>query len=106
MVAAECIGKTADISIYKRNRDLLVGGLTKFGFECVRPDGAFYLFMKTPEADASAFCEKAKQFELLLVPADSFGCPGYVRIAYCVQTEQIERALPAFEKLAKEYGLC
>ncbi len=105
-VAAECVGQTADISIYKRNRDLLVGGLTTFGFDCVRPDGAFYLFMKTPEADASVFCEKAKKYELLLVPADSFGCPGYVRIAYCVQTEQIERALPAFEGLAKEYGLC
>ncbi|MBQ6864395.1 MAG: pyridoxal phosphate-dependent aminotransferase [Clostridia bacterium] len=105
-VAAECIGQTADISIYKRNRDLLVNSLTEYGFDCVRPDGAFYLFMKTPEADASAFCEKAKKFELLLVPADSFGCPGYVRIAYCVQTEQIERALPAFKALAKEYGLC
>lgn len=106
LVAARCIGQTADISIYKRNRDLLVNGLTSYGFDCVRPDGAFYLFMKTPEADASAFCEKAKKYELLLVPADSFGCPGYVRIAYCVQTEQIEKALPAFEKLAKEYGLC
>lgn len=105
-VAAECVGLTADISIYKKNRDLLLQGLTEYGFECVRPDGAFYLFMKTPEADAAAFCERAKKYELLLVPADSFGCPGYVRIAYCVQTEQIEKALPAFRQLAEEYGLC
>ena len=102
-VAAKCIGKTADVSIYKRNRDLLYNNLVKMGFDCVRPDGAFYLFVKALEADANAFCERAKKYELLLVPGDDFGCPGYVRISYCVQTEQIERALPAFEKLANEY---
>lgn len=102
-VAAKCIGKTADVSIYKRNRDLLYNNLVKMGFTCVRPDGAFYLFVKALEADANAFCERAKKYELLLVPGDDFGCPGYVRISYCVQTEQIERALPAFEKLANEY---
>ena len=103
-VIARCINDTADISIYKRNRDLLYEGLTKFGFHCVKPDGAFYLFMKAMEQDANQFCERAKKYELLLVPGDDFGCPGYVRIAYCVTTEQIVNALPAFEKLAKEYG--
>lgn len=103
-VAAKCIGKTADVSIYKRNRDLLYTNLEKMGFHCIRPDGAFYLFVKALEEDANAFCERAKKYELLLVPGDDFGCPGYVRISYCVQTEQIERALPAFLKLAQEYG--
>lgn len=103
-VIAKCIGETSDISIYKKNRDLLYDGLTKLGFHCVRPDGAFYLFVKALEPDANLFCEKAKKFELLLVPGDDFGCPGYVRIAYCVTTEQIVCSLPAFEKLAKEYS--
>ena len=103
-VIAGCINETADISIYKKNRDLLYENLTKFGFRCVRPDGAFYLFMQAMEPDDNRFCEKAKKYELLLVPGDDFGSPGYVRIAYCVQTEQILRALPAFEKLAKEYN--
>lgn len=102
-VAARCIGQTADVSVYKKNRDLLYQGLTEYGYKCVRPDGAFYLFVKAMEEDANAFCERAKKYELLLVPGDDFGCPGYVRISYCVTTEQIERALPAFEKLAKEY---
>lgn len=98
-----CLGVTADISVYDENRKLLFGALTAYGFEAVYPDGAFYLFVKSPEADANAFCEKAKAFDLLLVPADSFGCPGYVRIAYCVTTEQIRRSLPAFQKLAALY---
>lgn len=102
-VAARCIGQTADVSVYKKNRDLLYQGLTQYGYKCVRPDGAFYLFVKAMEEDANAFCERAKKYELLLVPGDDFGCPGYVRISYCVTTEQIERALPAFAKLAKEY---
>lgn len=104
-VVAKCDGMTADLSIYKRNRDLLYNSLTEYGFTCVYPDGAFYLFMKAPETDAKIFCEKAKKYELLFVAGDDFGCPGWVRIAYCVQTEQIERALPAFKKLAVEYGL-
>ena len=102
-VIKECLGKTADISVYETNRDLLVNTVTKLGFSCAKPDGAFYLFMKSPEKDASAFCERAKKYELLFVPSDSFGFPGYVRIAYCVSTEMIKRALPAFERLAKEY---
>lgn len=104
-VVAKCDGMTADISIYKRNRDLLYNALTEYGFTCVYPDGAFYLFMKSPETDAKAFCEKAKKYELLFVAGDDFGCPGWVRIAYCVQTEQIARALPSFKQLAEEYGL-
>ena len=104
-VAAECDGLTGDLSVYKRNRDLLYNALTSYGFECVYPDGAFYLFMKSPEKDANAFCEKAKEYELLFVAGDGFGCKGYVRIAYCVATETIERALPFFEKLARAYAL-
>ncbi len=104
-LAARCLGQTADVSVYRHNRDLIYGALCSYGFECVKPDGAFYLFMKTPEADARAFSERAKKHELLLVPADSFGCPGYVRISYCVSTEQIENSLPAFKALAEEYGL-
>lgn len=102
-VIKECLGKTADLSVYETNRDLLVNTVTRLGFTCAKPDGAFYLFMKSPEKDAAAFCERAKKYELLFVPSDSFGFPGYVRIAYCVSTEMIKRALPAFEKLAKEY---
>ncbi len=98
-----CLGKTSDISIYKKNRDILLENLSKFGFTVAKPDGAFYLFLKALEDDANAFCENAKEFELLLVPGDSFGYPGYVRISYCVSTEQIERSLPAFQKLAKSY---
>ena len=104
-VVAACDGLTGDLSVYRKNRDLLYNGLTKCGFECIYPDGAFYLFMKTPEEDANAFCERAKKHELLLVAGDDFGAKGYVRIAYCVATERIEKALPAFEKLAQEYGL-
>ena len=104
-VAAECDGLTADLSVYKRNRDLLYNGLKEFGFTCVYPDGAFYLFVKAAEEDAAAFCERAKKYELLLVNGADFGAPGWVRIAYCVQTERIEKALPLFKKLAEEYGL-
>ena len=97
------IGKTADISIYDTNRRLLSEALTSYGYEVVNPDGAFYLFVKALEGDATAFCERAKEHELLLVASDSFGCPGYVRISYCVTTEQIQRALPAFKALAESY---
>lgn len=102
-VAAACVEDTADVNAYKENRDLLYGALTEYGYTCVKPDGAFYLFVKSPEPDANAFSEKAKKYELLLVPADSFGCPGYVRLAYCVTKRQIERSLPAFKALMEEY---
>lgn len=98
-----CLGKTADISVYEKNRTLLYENLTNNGYSCASPDGAFYLFVKALEDDAYAFCERAKQYELLLVPSDDFGYPGYVRIAYCVTTEQIERSLPAFKALAASY---
>lgn len=100
-----CLGLTADVSIYDRNRRLLCERLTSLGFSVVKPEGAFYLFLKSPIPDAVAFCEAAKRHELLLVPSDSFGCGGYVRISYCVKTEMIERALPAFSALAADFGL-
>jgi aspartate aminotransferase len=102
-VIAKCIGQTSDITVYKKNRDLLYNGLTELGYQCIKPDGAFYLFVKSMEPDANIFCENAKKHELLLVPSDDFGCPGYVRISYCVSTEQIINSMPAFKKLAKEY---
>ena len=102
-VVAENLGKTADVSIYDKNRELLYNSLTEYGYTAVKPDGAFYLFVKSPEADAAAFAEKAKKYELLLVPSDSFGMGGYVRISYCVSTKQIENSLPAFKALIKEY---
>ena len=104
-VAAACDGLTADLGVYKRNRDLLYNALTAQGFTCVYPRGAFYLFVKAPEGDSKAFCERAKARELLFVPGDDFGYAGWVRIAYCVETEKLERALPSFALLAKEYGL-
>ena len=99
----ECIGLTGDVEAYKRNRDILYNALTEYGYECAKPDGAFYLFMKSPESDAGAFCERAKKYELLLVPSDSFGYEGYVRISYCVSENQIVKSLPAFKALMEEY---
>lgn len=104
-VVKECLGMTSDISVYKTNRDLLYTALSDMGFECVHPDGAFYLFVKSPEDEASVFAERAKKHELLLVPSDSFGTDGYVRISYCVSTDMIKRSLAAFKALAEEYGL-
>ena len=104
-LVAECDGLTADLQVYKRNRDLLYNALRSYGFTCVYPQGAFYLFVKSPEKDAKAFCKKAQEKELLFVAGDDFGYEGWVRIAYCVQTERIERALPFFKALAQEYQL-
>lgn len=104
-VAVDCIGATSDISVYKNNRDLLYGSLTDMGYTCVHPDGAFYMFLKTPEPDAEAFCRRAMKDNLLVVPGDSFGVPGYVRVAYCVSPETVETSLPTWKKLAEEYGL-
>ncbi len=103
-MVARCQGVTSDVSVYESNRDLLAGALRQYGYACVQPDGAFYLFVKALEEDANAFCERAKQYGLLLVPGDDFGCKGYVRIAYCVSPEMISRSLPSFKKLAEEYG--
>lgn len=104
-VILRCIDEKVNVEAYDRNRNLLYNGLTGFGFECIRPEGAFYLFVKSPEADDRAFSEVCKNHRLLVVPGTSFACPGYVRISYCVSYEQIERSLPAFEAVAGEYGL-
>lgn len=104
-VIKKALSAKVDVNIYKTNRDLLYGALTAYGFECVKPDGAFYLFVKSPESDAYKFFEKAKAKEILVVPCDDFGSPGYVRIAYCVSRERIENSLPAFKALAEEYKL-
>lgn len=105
-VIMKCIEKGASVNLeaYDRNRNLLYNGLKECGFECIKPEGAFYLFMKTPE-DEKTFCARAQKYNLLLVPGSSFACPGYVRIAYCVSYDMIERAMPAFRKLAAECGL-
>lgn len=100
-----CLDLTSDISIYDRNRQLLLTKLTEYGYEPVKPQGAFYLFVKSPIADAREFSKIAREYELLLVPSDSFGFDGYVRISYCVQTETIEKALPAFKALAERMEL-
>ncbi|MCI5516897.1 pyridoxal phosphate-dependent aminotransferase [Roseburia sp. MUC/MUC-530-WT-4D] len=102
-VVTRCIGATGDISLYKKNRDILYKGLTDIGYECYKPDGAFYMFVKALEPDADAFCEKAKEEDLLIVSATGFGCPGYVRISYCVDEDMIRRSFAAFERLYKKY---
>ena len=99
----ECADVLPDLTVYRKNRDLFLAALTEYGYTVVPPDGAFYLFVKSPEEDAYAFCVRAKKYELLLVPSDDFGCKGYVRICYCVETDQIKRALPKFKALMEEY---
>ena len=103
LVVARCAGKAADLSTYARNAALLYDGLTALGFSCVRPQGAFYLFPQALEPDDAAFCRRAQEYDLLLVPGRDFGCPGYFRAAYCVRTKMIEKSLPRFEALAKSY---
>ena len=103
LIVAKCAGKAVDITPYERNGKLLYDGLIAAGFECVKPQGAFYLFPKALEADDYAFCERAKKYDLLLVPGADFGAPGYFRAAYCIKQETIERSLPLFKKLAEEY---
>ena len=102
-VIKNTIGAKVDVNIYKENRDILLEALTEYGYECVQPDGAFYLFVKALEDDAYKFFEKAKSKEILVVPCDDFGVSGYVRIAYCVDKQRIINALPAFKALAEEY---
>lgn len=104
-VAADCDGKTGDLDAYRRNRDLLYESLTSYGFECVKPQGAFYLLVKSPDEDTDAFVKKAKEYELLIVPGKGFSAPHHVRIAYCVDYDRIVRALPYFKKLAQSYRL-
>lgn len=102
-VVAKCLNEKTDISYYDRNRETLYDGLRDCGFECIKPEGAFYLFVKSPVEDEKAFCEAGKKYNILMVPGSSFACPGYVRLAYCVSYETIVNALPKFKKLAKEY---
>lgn len=102
-VVAKCLNEKTDISYYDRNRETLYDGLRDCGFECIKPEGAFYLFVKSPVEDEKAFCEAGKKYNILMVPGSSFACPGYVRLAYCVSYETIVNALPKFKELAKEY---
>ena len=102
-VVAKTLGSEVDVNIYKQNRDLLFLHLSQIGFKAIEPEGAFYLFMKSPVEDDLSFCEEAKKFNLLLVPGRAFGCPGYVRLAYCVSYEKIKASLKAFDQLAKVY---
>ncbi len=102
-LVAKCINEKTDISYYNRNRETLYNGLRECGFECIKPQGAFYLFVKSPVADEKEFCAAAKKYNLLLVPGSSFACPGYVRLAYCVAYETIVNSLPKFRELAGEY---
>ena len=103
LAVARCADAEVDLGYYDRNRRTLYEGLTKLGFTCVKPEGAFYLWLKSPEEDERQFVEKAKKYNILMVPGSSFACPGYVRLAYCVSYEKIVKALPEFAKLAKEY---
>ena len=93
------------MAAYDKNRKALYDGLTSFGFECVKPEGAFYLFMKSPIEDDKTFCDMAKDENILLVPGRAFGCPGYVRIAYCVAYETIVNSMEGFGRLASSFGL-
>lgn len=102
-VIMKCVDEKTDLEIYDTNRKLLYNALTSYGFECVKPQGAFYIFLKTPISDDKEFCNQAKKFNLLLVPGSSFACPGYVRIAYCVSETMIKKSLEAFKKLAEVY---
>ena len=102
---ARCLEEQTDIEAYNRNREALYQGLKECGFTCIKPQGAFYLFVKTPTEDEKEFVERAKKYHILVVPGASFACPGYVRIAYCVSYETIRNSLPGFRKLAEEYGL-
>ena len=105
LAAAEVVDETADLSVYERNRNILYTELTDLGFSCVKPGGTFYIFPKALEEDANLFCQKAKNYDLILVPGDSFGCPGYFRMAYCIDTEKVERSIPALRRFVEtEYG--
>ncbi len=103
LAVAEAIDVTSDMSVYETNMNILYKELTRLGFSCVKPGGTFYMFPKSLEEDATAFCRRAMGYDLLLVPSDSFGCGGHFRIAYCIPTEKVIRSLDAFKKLAKDY---
>ena len=102
-LVAKCLHEKTDIGFYDRNRETLYNGLKECGFACIKPEGAFYLFVKSPIEDEKQFCADGKEFHILMVPGSSFGCPGYVRLAYCVSYETIVNSLPKFRELAKKY---
>jgi len=105
LAVAKCVDAQVDLAGYDANRKALYEGLKGLGFECAKPEGAFYLWVKSPEADEKEFVSKAKKYNILMVPGSSFAWPGYVRLAYCVSNDMIMRSMPAFKKLAEEYGL-
>ena len=105
LAVAKCVDSQVDLAGYDANRKALYEGITELGFECAKPEGAFYLWVKSPEADEKEFVNKAKKYNILMVPGSSFAWPGYVRLAYCVSNDMIMRSMPAFKKLAEEYGL-
>jgi aspartate aminotransferase len=102
LAVAQVLGETSDLSVYETNMNILYDALTEMGFEVVRPGGTFYIFPKALEEDANAFCSKAKKYDLILVPADNFGCPGYFRMAYCIDTEKVRRSIAAFKRFVSE----
>lgn len=102
---AKCLNEKTDVVYYDKNRELLYGELTRMGFTCIKPQGAFYLWVKSPVEDEEQFVQAAKNYHILFVKGSAFACPGYVRIAYCVSYERIQKSLPAFEKLAKDMGI-
>ena len=103
LAVSEVLGETADLSVYERNMNILYDELTALGFEVTRPGGTFYIMPKAPGGDSIAFCNKAKEYDLILVPADSFSAPGFFRMAYCIDTEKVERSLEALRRLMKTY---
>lgn len=106
IAVADILGVTSDLSVYEKNMNIIYDTLVSLGFEVVKPGGTFYIFPKALEEDSVAFCNKAKNYDLVLVPADSFGCPGYFRMAYCIETEKVERAMVALRKFVEtEYGV-
>lgn len=106
LAVAEVLDRTSDMSVYETNRDILYGALTELGFTCVKPGGTFYIFPRALEEDAKQFCKKGLKYDLVLVPGDTFGAPGYFRMAYCIDTEKVERSLGALRRFVKEeYGI-
>lgn len=105
LAVKECLNEKTELEYYDTNRKILYNGLTKAGYTCVKPEGAFYLFVKSPVEDEKEFCERAKKYNLMIVNGSSFECPGYVRLSYCISKDKVERSIEQFEKLAKEYNL-
>ena len=105
LAVAEMLGETSDLSVYETNMNILYKELTDLGFTCIKPGGTFYIFPKAPIEDAKVFCKDAQKYDLCMVPSDSFACPGYFRLSYCIPTEKVERSLEALRKIAKDYGM-